>query len=73
MSLLKRLFICNLLNVHRPIRGKVRWDGLNYVGHCKNCGKSVRRNAHKNKLFRNWSSFNHDQDHSVEFDHHAGK
>jgi hypothetical protein len=31
------------LNRHVPVRSKVRWDGMNYVGHCRGCGQCIRR------------------------------
>jgi hypothetical protein len=34
-------------NRHEPVRNDVKWDGLNYTGTCKNCGKTIRRQKHK--------------------------
>lgn len=32
-----------LLNRHTVNRNRVKWDGLNYLGSCSHCGKSVTR------------------------------
>jgi hypothetical protein len=36
-----------VFNRHSPYRQFVRWDGLNFVGHCKHCGEPIRRKEHK--------------------------
>ena len=36
------------LGRHEPIRRKVHWDGRNYTGNCKHCGKEIERVAHRN-------------------------
>jgi hypothetical protein len=30
-------------NRHAPNRDAVEWDGYDYVGTCRNCGKAIRR------------------------------
>ncbi|HWU02739.1 MAG TPA: hypothetical protein VN222_08385 [Novosphingobium sp.] len=35
-----------LFNRHAPHRNRVKWDGLNFVGTCRHCGKPIRRKAH---------------------------
>ncbi|WP_162234213.1 hypothetical protein [Novosphingobium sp. Leaf2] len=30
-------------NRHDPVRSDVTWDGISYVGTCKNCGMQIRR------------------------------
>jgi len=30
-------------NRHSPKRTRVKWDGLNFVGHCRHCGSHIRR------------------------------
>ncbi|MBN9146188.1 MULTISPECIES: hypothetical protein [unclassified Novosphingobium] len=32
-----------LFNRHAPRRSRVKWDGLNFVGHCRFCEKPIRR------------------------------
>lgn len=36
-----------ILNRHAPDRDAAQWDGHHYVSHCLNCGKKIRRKAHK--------------------------
>ena len=37
-----RLPLC-LFNRHSPRRSRVKWDGLNFVGYCRFCGKRIRK------------------------------
>lgn len=32
-----------LMNRHRPVRDKIEWNGLTYVGVCKYCGSDILR------------------------------
>ena len=41
------------LNRHRPLGGRVEWDGANYVGTCRFCGAPIRRKA-RGKWLRDW-------------------
>ena len=41
MSLLSP--IACMMGRHEPKRRKVEWDGKNYSGHCKHCGKPIER------------------------------
>ena len=31
-----------LFNRHHPTRNRVKWDGFNFVGTCRHCGKPIR-------------------------------
>jgi hypothetical protein len=33
-------------NRHAPKRDRVKWDGLNFIGHCRHCGAHIRRHPH---------------------------
>jgi len=35
-----------LFNRHHPTRNRVKWDGFNFVGTCRHCGKPIRRLEH---------------------------
>lgn len=37
-----------ILGRHSPKRREVQWDGRNYVGKCKHCGKPIERVSHRN-------------------------
>ena len=37
-----RRLLC-LLGWHRPIREQVRWDGMRFIGDCRDCRAAVRR------------------------------
>ncbi len=39
---LARLPLC-LLNIHRPLRRAVRWNGEAHVGKCERCGTRIIR------------------------------
>ncbi len=41
------------INVHKPDRRTVRWDGLNFIGACDCCGGAIRRAA-KNDWRKDW-------------------
>jgi hypothetical protein len=32
-----------MINRHQPLRRDVQWDGRQYVGKCRHCGKPIRR------------------------------
>lgn len=46
MSLLSP--IACMMGRHDPQRRKVEWDGKNYTGHCKHCGRAIERVTHRN-------------------------
>lgn len=35
-----------LFDRHRPNRREVKWDGQDYLGKCKYCGKPIRKHHH---------------------------
>lgn len=37
-----------VFNFHKPRRRTVHWDGLNFVGACKACGRSIYRRKRGN-------------------------
>lgn len=41
MSLLSP--IACMMGRHEPHRRRVTWDGKNYTGHCKHCGRAIER------------------------------
>jgi hypothetical protein len=45
--MLHNLLLC-LFNKHSPKRETTRWDGLNYVGTCRHCGRKIRRKSRSN-------------------------
>lgn len=42
-----RLPLC-LFNRHAPNRNRVKWDGLNYIGTCRFCKRTIRKQHHGN-------------------------
>lgn len=40
-----RLPLC-LFNRHAPTRNRVKWDGLNFVGTCRFCKRTIRKQHH---------------------------
>ena len=40
--------IACMMGRHEPERRKVEWNGREYVGNCKHCGKEIERVSHKN-------------------------
>lgn len=40
-----RLPLC-LFNRHTPLRKRVKWDGLNFVGTCRFCKHPIRKQHH---------------------------
>lgn len=32
-----------LFNRHRPLRDKIEWNGMTYIGTCKYCGAEIQR------------------------------
>jgi hypothetical protein len=39
-------FTC-LLNRHVPFRKRANWDGSGYVARCRDCGRPIKRIAHR--------------------------
>jgi hypothetical protein len=35
-----------LFNRHAPLRARVKWDGLNFVGTCRFCKRDIRKQHH---------------------------
>jgi hypothetical protein len=42
--MLWRLIYC-LFDRHRPKAGSVRWSGVFHLGHCRDCGRKVRKSS----------------------------
>lgn len=42
-----------LFNRHAPQRGRVKWDGLNFVGHCRFCKRHIRK-KHYGGWHKDW-------------------
>jgi hypothetical protein len=40
-------FIGCSMDRHEPVRRDVKWDGLQYVGHCRHCHEPILRVAHQ--------------------------
>jgi hypothetical protein len=40
-----RVPLC-LFNRHAPLRHRVKWDGLNFVGKCRFCKRPIRKQDH---------------------------
>lgn len=34
-------------NRHSPVRRKVHWDGMQYIGNCRRCGTPIKRLSRK--------------------------
>ncbi len=49
------LFPLCWFNRHSPKRSRVKWDGLNFVGICRNCKKPIRRRD-KGRWEKEWMS-----------------
>ncbi|NQX93431.1 MAG: hypothetical protein HRT64_00625 [Erythrobacter sp.] len=46
MSVLPPFINC-MIGRHEPKRRYVRFDGRDYVGECRHCGKPIQRIAHR--------------------------
>lgn len=42
-----------LFNRHAPQRNRVKWDGLNFVGHCRFCKRDIRK-KHYGSWHKDW-------------------
>jgi hypothetical protein len=45
-------FIGCSMDRHAPLRRDVKWNGLQYVGHCRHCHESIARVAHHKRRKR---------------------